>query len=325
MSLAKSAFVAPAPSVVSDAKSQRLGLVATANKANKDQNDLKAYNETINPPSYTRIVMLGNDAGFQDKLPLTSSFSDNINDPIVIKSGHKVYMTLLHAEIPNTLNNVSVKNRTITLSFTKVGFVQTFTSVTIPEGFYNGVDLAGAVQTALNGLTATTGAVFVVTYVNFSRRLRFECTIQAGQPGLSELTFLFTDHQATGKLLGFQQDTIYVNPAGLPLLDGAPARVLISTFLPQLYGDHSIYVRSSFKSNNVYTNYTDGASNIIARVPINVGFGQIIYYNGNIQDYRIELKTQNIQSIKIELTDRVGNLLDLQGANYELTFRFDVL
>lgn len=234
--------------------------------------------------------------------------------------------------------------------------------IVLDEGYYTGLDLSVHIAQKLNEIAHLTQVGWAVGYT-VERKFRFTATPQAGRTGIASIGFLFMDIQAmiaevAPAALHIFQELIDGNPVNAikDLLDGAATLmgfdklgavfplttgswgfqgvVGVTSHLPvilspprvaNLYREHGIYIRSNLGNSNIYSNYAKGWSNIIARVPITSGFGHVIFYQPNEGHFKTLITQQVIDRIVVELTDREGFPLDLQGLAWEIALRFDVI
>ena len=63
--------------------------------------------------------------------------------------------------------------------------------------------------------------------------------------------------------------------------------------------------------------------NILAKVPVDVGYGQAIHWNMSGSDHdSVEVGTHSLNILKIELRDAAGSILDLKGSHWSATLVF---
>ena len=85
---------------------------------------------------------------------------------------------------------------------------------------------------------------------------------------------------------------------------------------------HSIFIHSpGFGAGN--TIGVTGLRNILAKVPVDVGYGQAIHWSMSGSDHdSVEVGTHSLNILKIELRDVAGNVLDLKGSHWSATLVF---
>jgi hypothetical protein len=85
---------------------------------------------------------------------------------------------------------------------------------------------------------------------------------------------------------------------------------------------HSIFIHMpSFGAGN--TMGVTGMRNILAKIPVDVGYGQVIHWGMSGSDHdSIEVGTHSLNVLKIELRDAAGNVMDLKGSHWSATLVF---
>ena len=79
---------------------------------------------------------------------------------------------------------------------------------------------------------------------------------------------------------------------------------------------------SSITTKNI-NSFTSSTCNIIQSIPIQCGSNQILYTKAN--DYNFNITTQILDSLNIQLKDDLGNLINLNNQNFNLTLVFNTL
>ena len=89
----------------------------------------------------------------------------------------------------------------------------------------------------------------------------------------------------------------------------------------------SLYIRTNLTTGSVLDSSVGGGfSNILARVPIEVGSGGIITVSpsdGSI--HKLLLKIKEISQINVRLTDQKNRVIDLNGLNWDISLQFDFI
>ena len=85
---------------------------------------------------------------------------------------------------------------------------------------------------------------------------------------------------------------------------------------------HSIFIHMpSFGAGN--TIGVTGMRNILAKVPVDVGYGQAIHWTMSGSDYdSVEVGAHSLTILKMELRDVAGNIMDLRGSHWSATLVF---
>ena len=87
---------------------------------------------------------------------------------------------------------------------------------------------------------------------------------------------------------------------------------------------HGLYLRSDISTNSIYDSETKSLSAILARLPIRVNFGGVIFWDtADGTGHKAQVDSQIIKNIRIRLTDDRNRLIDLNGLNFSLTILID--
>jgi hypothetical protein len=167
---------------------------------------------------------------------------------------------VISAQIPFVYDVINTSNNTFL--FTEGGVPNT---ITITPGTYTSATLATELQTRL----AAVSAGFTVTY--------------------STTTLKFTFNHATGvawSLFFGNRNTPYVNlgfPVGV-LYSATGVSSIVSPSVALVTGSNYLYLNSSKIGSLVNFNLSDGnptagSGQQICRIPVNVAYGSVVYYN----------------------------------------------
>ncbi len=91
-----------------------------------------------------------------------------------------------------------------------------------------------------------------------------------------------------------------------------------------LRGVHMLYLHSpSFGADNSVG--PRGERTIIAKIPCGVGYGQLVSYQSAASEHDyIEAGVSGLTTLRLELRDAGGRLLDLQGTQWSATLLFEL-
>jgi hypothetical protein len=163
---------------------------------------------------------------------------------------------LIKASIPYTWNNITSFNNTFSVLDPAPHVV------TIPDGHYNGVDLAPVLQSAINasGVSQTYTVIFNTNTLKY--------TISS----VGDFSLDFTDSNSAATQLGFNTDIVTL-----------PAISVTSTDVAQLIPDYEVFICSDLvtgSDNGVmkWTSSPPTSDEILATVPITGCFGGLITY-----------------------------------------------
>ena len=100
------------------------------------------------------------------------------------------------------------------------------------------------------------------------------------------------------------------------------ANTLTSSFV-DLRRVHDIFIHAAG-----FGNYNcigpRGSRNILAKVPVDVGYGGAIHwYTSGSEHDSVEVGAHSLTVLKIEIKDVAGNQIDLKGGHWSCTLLFD--
>lgn len=228
---------------------------------------------------------------YLDSNDATLSISDAekifyLNSPIIADAGIRILIGLTNLTIPNSIFNFTTNNNTIT--FTQSSSTQ---AVSVSVGNYS----ASTLVTVLN--TAITAAGLNITVSFDEENALFTFT------GSSAFTI---DSATMSRQLGLNNQ--------LPTASGT---TYTATQVCDFAGATNLYIRI----RNVSMNNLDSrgkTSNIIASIVNNVNYGDYIFYTPPEVLYFM-INEQQLSHIDIEITDQEGNIINLNGATFNLT------
>jgi len=208
-----------------------------------------------------------------------------LNTPVIADPGIRILIGLTNLTIPNTIYNFNSSNNSIT--FTQGSTV----TVSVSVGNYSASTLTDALNTAISSAGLSITVSFDEDQADFSFT------------GGSAFTI---DSATMSRQLGLKEQ--------LPTASGTS---YTATRVCDFAGATQLYVRI----RNVSLNNLDSrgkVSNIIASIVNNVNYGDYIFYTPPEVLYFM-INEQQLSHIDIELTDQEGNVIDLNGASFNLT------
>ncbi len=207
-----------------------------------------------------------------------------LNEAIIAPSGYRLIIGLTNMTMPNSMFNVTSINKTIVISGV---------SYNIDEGNYSAESLATAVSTAIS-------SVGTCAFDDTNNNNKYIFTFTAGAKTIDAETTLTRQLGLTGQLPLESAVTSY-NAQGVCDLGGTT----------------NIYIRlRNLTMNNIDSR--GQTNNIIASIVNNTNYGGYIFFVPPEVLY-YQITEQNISHLDIELTDQEGKLLEMNGANFNLT------
>jgi len=207
-----------------------------------------------------------------------------LNEAIIAPSGYRLIIGLTNMTMPNSMFNVTSVNNTIVISGT---------THTIAVGNYSAESLAEAITAEITNIGTCT---FDDTNINNNKYI---FTFTSGEKTIDASTTLTRQLGLTGQL------------------PTASATSYSALGICDLGGTTNIYIRiRNLTMNNIDSR--GQTNNIIASIVNNTNYGGYIFFVPPEVLY-YQITEQNISHLDIELTDQEGNLLELNGANFNLT------
>lgn len=225
----------------------------------------------------------------------SSNFSYNIGTAIEIQE-----IALKSVSLPNTAYNINKFNNIFNCN---VGGVDK--TITIPVGQYNLADLI----TKMVALMLAQGVVITITQNPQTYKLTFN---------FPATSVIYVDSTLLSYYLGFNIPNI----TSYPTISSAS---IVSPNVPNLQGSNNYYIASRTLGQGVNALLFNAVQNlaIIAVIPSNVPYGSVIQYMPTdiLLDLKLYASKQNIQQIDLVILDTNLNVVDLNGADVELTFK----
>tara|TARA_R100000734_G_C3310530_1_gene101310 strand:+ start:116 stop:1090 length:975 start_codon:yes stop_codon:yes gene_type:complete len=237
----------------------------------------------------------------------TTDFSYELEQPISIPENQLLLVSCIGATIPYTFYNIreNVNNR-IAVRLTENGLI---TNLDIPEGNYSSTALLLKVKELFDGAAFT--ETINITYDRVSMKFSFTI-VGGGSTAFFDFTPVNNPYPINVEL-------------GFPLTINQLTTNTLSPNVADVNGSiHGLYIRSDITSNSIYDSESKSLSSILARIPIRVNFGGIIFWDTSDGiGHKAQVDKQQIKTLRIRLTDDRNRLINLNGLNFSLTIMFD--
>ncbi len=220
------------------------------------------------------------------------------------KAPNVVAMKIISAEIPNVWDAISLGNNTFV--YTAAGVPNT---ITVPVGNYTGAALAANIQASIAAISAG----FTVTW------------------DAATSSFTFTQALAIAWSLSFpSKATLYYILgfiAGSTNSASGAGSSITSTVIANITGPYYLYLNSRTLGPLINFNLTDGNANAaggpqIARIPITVNKGSVIFYQDPNPDFFFDFFMNNaFETFDLYLSlgsDQEQTPLDMKGAPWSI-------
>ena len=220
-----------------------------------------------------------------------------LNQTIIAPPGYRLLIGLNNLTIPNTMFNINSTNNTF--SITTPNSAGTINNYTLDVGNYTGVSLAAAINAKIGSTGDNLGTIFFNDVTDndvFSFTFDTTRTLEDGNLASKILGFTNLPKQSTS-ILGLQ--------------------TINATNTCNLSGVTNIYVRI----RNLSLNNLDSRgqiTNVIANVINNTNYGGFIFYQPSEVLYYL-INENILNHLDIELTDQNGDILELNGSEFNLT------
>jgi hypothetical protein len=210
---------------------------------------------------------------------------------IEIPDGHHIYLSLQNASIPYSFYSITASDNTFNWGLTGLNPMQTYY---VQPGNYNITQLIDVIQAAM-------GASYSVSYSVITSKILITHTSSD-----------FIIYPGTiNHVLGFSKTTMTTSTANI------------------LYGRDCVNL-NQIRALNIECNYPTYNinvaqaynQNILATIPVYVAPFSIISYT-NPNNFRINLYVNKLEQIQIRIIDNNGQLVNLNGINYQMTLQLD--
>lgn len=192
--------------------------------------------------------------------------------------------------LPNVVYPINSNNNTIV--FEEDGDATDLVA-TITPGAYNPTELATEIKTRMDASGAN---VYTISYDTNTYKYTFT-----------------TD----GTSLRFTSDTTASKLIGVDVANSTFTASIVSDYPIRLDGSQYIDIISSIPSNNI----TSDNKPIYKRIPLAVSFGEILFYQSEVDDW-LSLRQGNLISFDIRIVDDAGNAFVMpKNASIQYSFR----
>jgi len=272
---------------------------------------------------------------------LTSYFKYDLVEKIEVPDNQVIFVSLNSTTIPYSFYNIrdDVNDKLdmiIDEEYEADTYRNTSTkTITIPAGNYSSITLGNYMElqlssTAFNSGNIGTDYTFTSTcdYDSDTQKYVFTFIPSGADSGKTlRIRFLFSTGANSGTHsnieFGFFNNSDYSYTSNT----GSFASTITSYTsinVVDINGSiHGVYIRTNLTSNSTLDSQNGTFSNILARIPIKVQSGGIIFREPNNSVHKALTQHRNISQISIRLTDERNRLLDLNGLHFQLAIQFD--
>ena len=239
----------------------------------------------------------------------TTDFRYNLQTPIICPENQKMLISCIGATIPYTFYNIreNINDKLVVSE----GPAHTNYTITIQPGNYTATSLAQELTTKINAQISTPlGTTINIAYQKTT--MKFVATFTGVLSGLVFNTQI--ERKNCSVELGLNDNTITT----INNFDTFPNVADVNGSI------HGLYLRTDLVSDGVFDSQSKSLSYILARIPIRVNFGGVIFYESfEGVNHKIELDKRHISNIRVRLTDERNRLVNLNGLNFNLSILID--
>ena len=263
--------------------------------------------------------------------PLNCYFNYIIEEPIEIPMNQRAVISLNSATVPYSFYNIRQDvNDTIDIKITNTttAFSYTPTPLILPDGNYDVYSLADYISTELNkasGAYQDTGNkieyTFAMEFSTDTQKYTYSATPKGSMEGENiKIDILFDSGVNAFKKpfieLGFRVRDVEITNASSVLSDN----------VVDMNGSiHGVYIRTNLVSDGTLDSQNGVFSNILARLPINVNSGGIIFATPNNASHKSVVDLRSISQLTVRLTDDRNRLLDLNGLHFQIAIEINFI
>tara|TARA_R110000744_G_scaffold285698_1_gene397075 strand:- start:239 stop:1339 length:1101 start_codon:yes stop_codon:yes gene_type:complete len=270
-----------------------------------------------------------NDEGFN----MNSYFQYILKEQISIPDNMNVLISLNGATIPYSFYNIrqGVNDRIdFTITDNANGNVSS-ASLTIPAGNYSAISLGNYLEGAFpdqifTGHGGVGGFDFTFTCDYQPDSQKYQLALAgAGADATKVLVLQLLFSSGANKSshsrieLGFRERDVIITPTS-SVADRTSDNVI------DINGSiHGVYIRTNLVSAGTLDSQNGTFSNILARIPIKVQSGGIIFSEPSNNTHKSLVDLNVIGTLTIRLTDERNRILDLNGLHFQLGIQIDFI
>lgn len=258
---------------------------------------------------------------------LTSYFQYVLTENIEVPLNQRALVSLNSATIPYSFYNIRTNiNDTLiyTVSDTVGGNDTGKQTLTLESGNYTAYSLASAIESQLNSHSNIGSSLYYTFAMDYdSDKNKFILSISTNsalgfEGNQMRVDLFFEDSEKSCNVeMGFR-------PLNHEFFSDSAKLIRTSQNVIDINGSiHGVYVRSNLVSKGTLDSQNGTLSNILARLPINVQSGGIIFGESNNHKSVVDLRYVN--TITIRLTDERNRILDLNGLHFQLAIQIDFI
>lgn len=259
-----------------------------------------------------------------DGKDLFSYFQYILKENIEIPPNQRALISLNSATIPYSFYNIreNINDKLIyKIDDVNAGTSTNTQELKIPAGNYSVYSLADLITADINshqnaGFLEYT---FSMEFNTDKNKYLYGATNDLVSSNVIRISFFFLDNERGCNIeMGFNEND---NPV---ILNTDDKSLRYSNNVVDINGSiHGVYIRSNLVSKGTLDSQNGTLSNILARLPLSVQSGGILFAEESSHKSLVDIRT--INTLTIRLTDERNRILDLNGLHFQLCISIDFL
>ena len=287
---------------------------------NNSKSSIILYLDSRDATSYLATKLESDLDGNSREVNLNSYFQYTLTENIEVPLNQRALVSLQSATIPYSFYNIRTGvNDTLIYEISNVdsGTSTNGITFTLKSGNYTAYSLADKIKTELNRHTIDKNYTFDMVYDSDKNKYLYSISNDTDNDIL-QVDFFFANSIISCNVeMGFE-------PLNHKFKSNTDESLRFSQNVIDINGSiHGVYIRSNLVSKGTLDSQNGTLSNILARLPINVQSGGIIFGDHNHHKSIVDLKY--INTITIRLTDERNRILDLNGLHFQVAIQIDFL
>jgi hypothetical protein len=270
------------------------------------------YIDSRDATTYLATKLDGNET-----IDLTSYFTYVLKENIEIPHNQRVLIALHSATIPYSFYNI----REGVNDSVKMALGGAEQEVVVPAGNYSTTSFGDYVSTQF--VSKWSGVINSMDMDFDEDTQKFNITINADAQYLNNSHFDFDNELKDAHIeMGFRPEIVpFVITSGA---NNTFDYKITSQNVVDINGSiHGVYIRSNLVSKGTLDSQNGVLSNILARLPLSVQSGGILFLEPRDSIHKSVVDLRTINAITLRLTDERNRILDLNGLHFQICISLD--
>lgn len=287
---------------------------------NNSKSSIILYLDSRDATSYLATKLETDLDGNSREVNLNSYFQYVLTENIEVPLNQRALVSLQSATIPYSFYNIRAGvNDTLIYEISNLNTGSSTNGIifTLKSGNYTAYSLANVIEAELNDNTIDKDFSFSMDYDSDKNKFLYSI-VNGTDTDILQVDFFFANSIKSCNIeMGF-------SPLNHKFKSDTDEALRFSQNVIDINGSiHGVYIRSNLVSKGTLDSQNGTLSNILARLPINVQSGGIIFGDHNHHKSIVDLKY--INTITIRLTDERNRILDLNGLHFQVAIQIDFL